>query len=336
MMNAESGRSFSRRRVLSILAAGAALPLCAGRAWAMSAPYRWQGIALGAQADLTLYADDRATAMEAIAASLDEIERLERIFSLHRADSALMRLNQAGKLETPPVELIELLSLALSLSARSGGRFDPTVQPLWRLYADHFAAPGAAPEGPALAHIRAARALVDWQGVMLSPARIAFAKPGMQLTLNSLAQGYISDRVAELLQARGFTHCLVNLGELRALGPRADGTPWQIALTAPGNHDQQRATEPVSMGAMATSAGAGLRFDQDGTFNHIIDATSLRCANPSVSVTVQAETASVADGLSTIGTMMLDDRPAFAALLQHFKGRALILTDHDAGVERIG
>jgi len=335
-MNAKSGWPVSRRRVLSILAAGAALPLGATRTLAMPAPYRWQGIALGAQAELTLYADDRATAMEAIAASLEEIERLERIFSLHRLDSALNRLNQAGKLESPPIELVELLSLALSLSARSSGRFDPTIQPLWRLYADHFAATGAAPEGPAAAEIRAVQALVDWRGINLSPSEIAFAQPGMQLTLNSLAQGYISDRVAELLQARGFVHCLVNLGELRALGPRADGKPWQIALSAPGNHDLQRGIEPVSSGAMATSAGAGLRFDRDGTFNHIIDATNLHCANPSISVTVQAQTAAVADGLSTIGTLMTHERQAFASLLQHFDARALILADHKTDMERIG
>jgi thiamine biosynthesis lipoprotein len=335
-MSAKSDWPVSRRRVLSILAAGAAFPLGATRVAAMPAPYRWQGIALGAQAELTLHADDRATAMEAIAASLEEIERLERIFSLHRPDSALSRLNQAGKLETPPIELVELLSLAGSLSARSDGRFDPTIQPLWRLYADHFAAPGAAPDGPAAAEIRAARALVDWRGITLSPSQIAFAQPGMQATLNSLAQGYISDRVAELLQARGFVHCLVNLGELRALGPRADGTPWQIALSAPSDHDLQRGIEPLSTGAMATSAGAGLRFDRDGTFNHIIDATTLHCANPSLSVTVLAESAAVADGLSTIGTLMMDERQAFASLLGHFNARALILTDQAAGVERIG
>src|SRR5689334_18988129 len=96
----------TRRRVLSIMAVGAALPL-----WgSVSAPakqlepFRWQGIALGAAADLTLYAAERADAAAAVQACLAEVARLEAIFSLHRQDSAISRLNRQGELVDPPFE----------------------------------------------------------------------------------------------------------------------------------------------------------------------------------------------------------------------------------------
>jgi thiamine biosynthesis lipoprotein len=36
----------------------------------------------------------------------------------------------------------------------------------------------------------------------------------------------VTDRVADLLRGRGLDHVLVDLGEQRALGPRAAGAPW--------------------------------------------------------------------------------------------------------------
>src|SRR5215470_2529920 len=118
MTTSKPGPWLSRRRAITILAAGASLPIM-GRSLADTPPmepYRWQGIVLGASADLTLYAADRAEAAGAVEACLAEVARLEAIFSLHRADSALARLNRDGRLSQPPLELVELLSRALVLS----------------------------------------------------------------------------------------------------------------------------------------------------------------------------------------------------------------------------
>ena len=138
-----------RRRFLSILAscAGLAVP---GAARAVIRPEvtTWRGTALGALASMTLVHPDRAAARAQLGSCLLEIERLEAILSLYRQDSAIVRLNAAGELHAPPHELVELLAFGLSLSHASRGAFDPTVQPLYRLYADHFAVPGADVRGP--------------------------------------------------------------------------------------------------------------------------------------------------------------------------------------------
>ena len=59
---------------------------------------------------------------------------------------------------------------------------------------------------------------------------IALARPGMALTLNGIAQGFIADRVARLLQAEGLRGVLVDAGELRALGGHPDGGGWPVTL----------------------------------------------------------------------------------------------------------
>ncbi len=326
----------SRRRFLSIVAGGAILAFGDKRAEAASGPYRWQGIILGAQADLTLYAEDRGMAAEAVAACLAETKRLEAIFSLYEPHSALVRLNRDGILDTPPAELLELLSLARLLGELSDGRFDPTVQPLWALLAAHFADERGAAEGPSPEDLADARALVDWRRIALAPDRIVLARRGMQVTLNGIAQGYISDRVGAVLKDHGFRQALVNMGEVFVPGPQADGSPWRIAVPSPIDRQRIVATLEIVDGAVATSAGSGMRFDLAGKFNHIIDPTRLLCADPQRSVTVAASSAVVADGLSTLGALLPDLSRDFPPLLKRFSAQAYIIQGGGGEIVQLG
>jgi FAD:protein FMN transferase len=63
--------------------------------------------------------------------------------------------------------------------------------------------------------------------------RIALGRPGMKLTLNGIAQGYVTDRVAALLAAAGLENVLLDLGEVRGAGGRPDGRPWRAAIADP-------------------------------------------------------------------------------------------------------
>ena len=198
---------------------------------------------------------------QAIAACRDEITRLERIFSLYRADSALSRLNRQGRLDAPPLELVELLAFSARVSAATGGAFDVTVQPLWDLYAGHFADPAADPAGPA-----ERRSLPPWHWSTgarsrSTPAGSHFSRPGMAVTLNGVAQGYITDRIADLLRGRGFDNVLVELGEIRALGRHPDGTPWRAGIADPRNPSTVLLELPLADIALATSGGYGTWFD---------------------------------------------------------------------------
>ena len=136
-----------RRRVLRVLACGLGGAALAREA-AAAPVLTWTGAALGAEAQIRLRHADRARAMRALAAVLAEIERLEGEFSLHRADSAISRLNRDGRLARPSLDMRHLLLRAVHFGEITGGAFDVTVQPLWQLLAAHFAAPGADPAGP--------------------------------------------------------------------------------------------------------------------------------------------------------------------------------------------
>jgi thiamine biosynthesis lipoprotein len=300
-----------RRRFIAITAGVMAGSLLPGLARAEQLrTFRWQGVVLGADASLSLQHEDEAEAKSAIADCLAEAARLEAIFSLFRPDSALARLNAEGRLSDTPMDLRVLLGEALVLAERSAGAFDPTIQPLWALYADHFARPDAAPEGPSPTAIAAAKRLVDWRRVKIAGGAVRLAEPGMALTLNGIAQGYITDRVGDLLRARGFSHVLVDLGEELALGPKSDGAPWRIGIADPERPSVSLTDLDVTEGAVATSGGYGYRFDPAGRFTHILDPDNGKPAHRWASVTVLAESAMLADGLSTALSVMPVERAA--------------------------
>jgi thiamine biosynthesis lipoprotein len=302
-------RSMTRRRALRITAAAGGLALAPGAlgyAASLIKPQRWEGVALGARASMTLYHPDPEAGARSIRNAVAEIRRLEKIFSLYRANSALSLLNRDGMLDTPPMELLGMMSEAQRYGESTDGAFDVTVQPLWRLYADHFAAVGADPAGPPADAIGRARALVDYRAVKLDTVRIALSRPGMAVTLNGIAQGFVTDRVADLLRRDGLDDVLIDLGEIRASGSQANGRPWRVGIKDPFEPDRITRSVNLSNRAIATSGGYGMHFDTAGRHHHLLDPRKGFSSTRYASLSVMAPTATAADALST-GLFNLDE-----------------------------
>ncbi|SSW72089.1 FAD:protein FMN transferase [Achromobacter veterisilvae] len=297
----------TRRRFIGIAAAASALALApypARRAAASIAPTIWQGVALGADAELRLYHPDPQAAQRLIAQSLRELHRLEAIFSLYRDDSALSRLNRQGFLDNPPADLLRLLSVGLRYGRLTGGAFDPTVQPLWQLYAEHFSRPGADREGPAAPAVAQALARVSYEDVALDSDRIALRRPGMGITLNGIAQGYITDRITELLKLGGLERALVDMGEIQGMDTRAAPADWVVGLADPRDPARMLGTARLRNQALATSGGYGTAIDAEGRFTHLFDPHTGRARPLYRSVSVMAPNATMADALSTAFSYM--------------------------------
>lgn len=287
--------TLTRRRFLTISAL-AALPLPA-----FAAPVtEWHGTAMGSAAAIYLSHQD---ADAIIARTVAEIERLEAIFSLYRVDSALSVLNRTGRLEAPPFELLECLALCAQVHSLTDGLFDPTVQPLWQLYAESYAK-GQAPTDAQIAE-RLTR--VGMQNLTYDSEVFTLAN-GAALTLNGVAQGFVADKVADLLAAEGLTNILVNTGEFRALGQMPDGGGWPVRLVSGG-------TVPLAARALATSAPLGTAFDAAGKVGHILDPkTGYPAPARWQSVSISAPSAALADALSTAACLMPDANRVMAVL----------------------
>jgi len=299
-------RPSSRRRFLHIAAAAAGLGLLGRSARAGQVEFQtWRGTALGAQASIRLHHSDPKVARALIERARAEIERLEQIFSLYRADSAVSVLNRQGRIAAPPLDLVRILAEARRYSELTEGAFDVTVQPLWRVHAEHFWQGQGTTEGPEQAAIAVALDRVDHRAVTVDPALIAFEKPGMAITLNGIAQGYITDRIAELLRSEGLEDVLIDLGELRALGRHPDGRPWKVGLSDPRQRRRLLRRLALDDAALASSAGSGTPFDGEGRFHHLFDPRLGQSSNRYLGLSVRAPGATQADALST-GLFHLD------------------------------
>lgn len=328
-----AGARLGRRRMLTVLAGVAAAAFLPGAAAARSTRrWVWRGTALGAPATLILEHPDRGEAETAIAACLAEVERLEAEFSLYRPGSALSRLNRDGVLPHPSLDMLALMETAQELAAASGGAFDVTVQPLWRLYAEHFAGRPGDPDGPPDAAIARALARVDYRRLSVAPARIEMPA-GMSVTMNGIAQGYVTDRVADLLRARGWANVMIDLGEIRALGTRADGLPWTVAPDRPPGWREALPALALRDRAVATSAAAGTSFEPSGRHHHLFDPRTGRSARGCAQVTVIADRAAVADGLST--ALFVLAREEREGLLRRFPGAECLVAGADGSLARL-
>lgn len=285
---------------------------------------------MGALASITLVHPDRARARAHLEDCLREVQRLEGIFSLYRADSAISRLNADGELRAPPNELVELLAFGLALSQNSAGAFDPSVQPLYRLYANYFDAPAAASGGPSRQAIARVLRLVDCSAIELRPDVIRLRRLGMAITLNGIAQGFMTDCVADMLQAAGFVDVLVSLGEARALGHGPGGQAWRAGIADPRQPERTVLELPLggnhcALPALATSAGYGTQFGPDPRIHHLLNPRTGRSANHCLSVSVAALRATLADGLSTTLAILPPGR--VAAVLRSYPSTRAYLVD---------
>jgi thiamine biosynthesis lipoprotein len=247
--------------------------------------------ALGSKVTITALHRDVAVADRAVTAALAEIARIEHVMSLYQSDSQLCALNRDGRLMNPDPSLVEVLEAAADMAVRSGGAFDPTVQPLWTLYAS-----SSIPSEEALA---AAVKLVDWRNVHISANEIRFQQPGMAITLNGIAQGYATDRAMTVLRRHGIEQALVDAGEIASLGDKFVGRPWNVGIQHPRVKDAYIGVAELNGRCMSTSGDYETAFTADLSKNHIVDPATGRSPDTFASVTVIAPTATQADALST-------------------------------------
>lgn len=293
--------SISRRRFISITAG---LALSASISPAIASPAVWRGIALGAEAKLAINGLPEDEAQRLIALAIAEIERLEGLFSIYRNASALMRLNENGLLRAPPPELLALLSHVDVVYRATGGLFDPTIQPVWMAYGKHKGK-------PPLEVLEGSLSRIGWRHVRYDSNSVAFEKPGMALTLNGIAQGFVTDRIVSLLRSQGLRNAVVNIGEISALGNKSAGEPWRIGIAEYGDEDAEEYVALTNQ-AIATSSPNGTTFD--GTTSHIVNPLTGRPTSSQWQrVSVVHDLATIADGLSTAMVMMSSENMQLAA-----------------------
>ena len=245
---------------------------------------------------------DPQTVHRAIEAELDDITRH---LSTYTPESELSRFNRSRDTDWVPASpgLVQVLSEARQVSELTQGAYDVTVGPLVDLW-------GFGPEDtreriPEEAEIAAARARVGYTHLDIRAEPPALRKniPDLSIDVNSIAQGYTVDRVAERLDKLGVANYLVEIGgELRGKGLNQLGGHWRIGIERP-SPGERAVYSIIRIADVGVSTSGDYRdyFERDGKrYSHTIDPRTGRpVTHKLASVTVISENTMRADALST-------------------------------------
>ncbi len=266
---------------------------------------RVEGAMLGTTLSILADVTCPPSALYAAAMALDTEAKAE--MSLFDPTSRLSRINR-GECDSLTAGLVRCLLLSDSVSRISGGAYDVTVAPLVKALGF-----GSKEDQVAQPNIDSILEVVGYQKIAVEGGRLVRQDPRTQIDLNSIAKGYVVDRLAEIVESMGATNYLVDVGgEILCAGSNPQGNPWRIGIESPfdgnmssGEYIERRIAIPASspLRAMATS-GNYRRFYLDANGNkiaHTIDPTTGGSKISSLlSATVVAPTCALADAYGTM------------------------------------
>jgi thiamine biosynthesis lipoprotein len=171
---------------------------------------------------------------------IDELlKEVNQVFSTYINNSEVSKINAHRSPKpisiTPVME--QLLKLSKEIYEKSDRFFDPTVGPLVNLW-------GFGPDGkrykPRKEEIENALRYVGLDKISILNGQVTKRESDIYLDFSSIAKGQGVDDLGLVLESRGFTSYLIEIGgEIRARGKKPDGNLWSIGIEKPSKERGQ-------------------------------------------------------------------------------------------------
>jgi len=266
--------------------------------------------AMGTTCDIQLFARTHAKAREVADAATADVNRLENLYSRYRSDSLLSAINRVaatGGSITVDDETAGLLNYAAICCEQSGGLFDITsgiLRRAWRFDSGSL---------PDQAHIQELLEKVGWHKLHWVPPVLEFLIPGMEIDFGGIVKEYAADRAASLCWEAGVRQGLINLGgDIKLIGPRADGSPWLIGIRHPGHKKAVLQMLSLHNGALASSGDYERCINVDGVrYGHILNPKTGWPVRHLAAVSVLGDFCVVAGSAATIAMLKEENGPAW-------------------------
>ncbi len=265
--------------------------------------YRFPFRAMGSPCEVQLYSDDKRQARFIADRAMADVWRIEARYSRYREDSVLSGINRVaakgGELAIDE-ETAALLNYADTCYRQSEGLFDITSGVLRRAW--DF----KSQKIPKKTIIKQMLNVVGWDKIQLNATHIGFKRPGMQLDFGGIGKEYAVDRAAVICREQGIEHGLIDLGgDIKVIGPHADGRPWSVGLRHPRKPGALLATVMVYAGAVASSGDYERCMVVNGQrYSHVLNPKTGWPVNGLAGVTVLAEQCVIAGSACTIAMLM--------------------------------
>jgi len=240
------------------------------------------------------------------------LKEINHSMSTYQKDSEISRFNrfsEAGQKFKISNDFFQVMKAGQTIYRLSDGAWDATVNPLLELWG--FGQGNLIHKVPPQNEIAALLPDVGFSNIEILPPDFLLKKrAAVTIDLSSIAKGYGVDQVADLIRHNGFDDFLVEIGgEIVAAGNRKDGLPWRIGINRPqpgSAFDEVYKVVALHNQAFATSGDYRNFFEAGGVrYSHVIDPrTGYPVSNGVASVSIVADTCTLADGLATAVMVM--------------------------------
>jgi len=259
---------------------------------------RWSW-AMGQPVHAMVFASSEGEGLDACAAALAELRRVESRLTLFDEASDLSELNRRAGRGSMRIDqdLRTVLGMAEQLRRVTAGAFNVAVEPLMRAWGFHQ--PRAAP--PGAAELGEAREAV-WAAVIeLDGDRARLPAAHTQLDFGGIGVGYGIDRALAVLSRRGIRRAFLDVsGDCAAIGAPPGTGGWPVAIADPRQAGGVMATVSLRDAGLATSANtvSVVRYGRR-VIGHVMSPATGWPAHALVQASVMARSAVAADALST-------------------------------------
>lgn len=263
---------------------------------------------MGSSFTIIFYHSDSTRANQIANDCFNQVDSFVAIYSDYIDSSELNRLSKSSgqdKFVAATPALYDILLLSQKAYILSNKTFDISVGPLTRFWRK------ARKEKrfPELNEIIEKKKVVGFDKIIIDTVAktICLTKPGMQLDLGGIAQGYIAQKILQRLQQSGAPHALVDVsGDIAIGNAPPDKSGWNIGVNVPEQSEELLNKKLLLQNcAVSTSGDVYQYIEHDGKrYSHIVDPRTGYGVTSQRNSTVIAKDAITADWLATASCIL--------------------------------
>ena len=251
---------------------------------------------------ITVVTDNGIDASAYIQLAIEEIRRIEQLFTTYKPESQTNRINDAAGIMpvTVDAEVFNLIERSIAISKITQGAFDISYgsidKTLWNFDKEMTQLPSVE-EARKMVH------LIDYRNIILDKenSTVFLKEKGMRIGFGGIGKGYAAEMAKKVLIDNGISSGIINAsGDLTAWGLQPNGKQWTIGIANPDFPQQAFSYLNISNKAVATSGNYENYVMIGGKkYSHTIDPKTGLPITGIKSVTIISDNAEFADAMAT-------------------------------------
>ena len=283
---------------------------------------------MGNRFEISVVARDKMWADDCAKAAVDEIRRIEKLFTTYDDSSQVNQVNKNAGIQPVKVdqEVVALIERSKKISAITQGAFDISYGSIDKTLWNFDRAMTTLPDSKTA---RRLVRLINYRNVITDTenSTVFLTEKGMRIGFGGIGKGYAAENAKSILQQKGVKSGIVNAaGDLTAWGTQPDGNPWTIGIADPDSLGKAFSYLDITDTSVATSGNYEKYVIIDGKkYSHTINPKTGLPVTGIKSVTIICPNAEIADAMAT-PVMIMGVRVGLD-LINQIKGISCIIID---------